>query len=116
MSNGVVNGEGATIPALERVGRHDNAPIARRSNQDISHISMLANTPICRGIHGIMIHIVARHIGIFDFDGLTWSDIRQGTNDFVVAKHNDLLDATQCGAIQSGCGIGPSEMGLEFGI
>ena len=63
-----------------------------------------------------MIHIVARHVGILDFDGLTWSDIRQGAYDFVVAKHNDLLDAAQSGAVQCGCGVGPSDMGLQFGI
>ena len=91
-------------------------PRARRSNLHLHDIRMFADTTIGDGIHGIVIHIIARHVGIFEFHCRAWRNIGQGCNDFVVAQHNELFNGREIGPIQCGSRIGPSEDGSEFGI
>ena len=103
------------MPALERIGRHDDLPGTGGANQHLHLVGVLTNTSVGNSIHGIVIHVVAWHAGVFVFHGRSWSNVGQDGHYFVVSCHHDLFDGFQIRTVQSGGGIGPAEMHLEVG-
>ena len=91
-------------------------PIAGGPDKDIHHVGVLANTTVSECIHGIMIHIITRHVGIFNLDGSSRHKVSQSLNNLIVAKHHHLIDGSKIGPIQGCSGIRPYETSFEFGI
>ena len=63
-----------------------------------------------------MVNIIARHIGIFNFHGCTRDDISQSRNNFIVAKHHNLLNGIQRRAVKGGGWIRPTEVYFQIGV